>query len=68
MRIRQLHPFVRVGINTHVPIIDVVRMDAREKRKISRDHKALNMMGISMPNGLPQRIGQTGHIGFAGPV
>ena len=61
-------PFKRIGIDRQIPAFDLMRGHTAQKRKIARDHQALDVMRIGMLDGALHGLAQAIHRGFARPV
>ena len=48
MRVRRFDPFIGVGVDRQIPVVDLVGIDAREQREIAGHHQPLDMMGVGL--------------------
>jgi hypothetical protein len=67
-RVGQLHPFHGVYVHAEVPLVHLLGLYAQQQGVKAGHHQALNVVGIAVLQGLPNRIAQAGHLGVAGPV
>jgi hypothetical protein len=62
------HPLDGVDVNAKIPGIDLIRVDAGQQGEVARDHEPLDVVGVSVLQGLADRCRQAGHAGFGGPI
>ena len=65
--IRQLDPFIGVGIDHKIPFIHVARVDAGQKREIPQHHQTLDMVRIGIAARRIDRLPHAVHVGLAAP-
>jgi hypothetical protein len=64
----QLHPLDGVHIDRQVPVGHRARVDLRQQRELAGQHEALDVVRITVPQGLADGVAQAGHVGLARPV
>lgn len=65
--IRQLHPLDGVDVDAQVPTVDLIGVYSGEKAEITRDHQALDVVGIGHLKGLGDGLSEAMHPGLSGP-
>ena len=67
-RVRQLHPLDGIDVDRQVPGMHLLRLHAEHQREQAGDHQPLDVVGVAVPQRLPDRVAQAGHVGVASPV
>ena len=44
----QFHPFVGVGVDDHVPVVDLVGMHAHQHGQVAGHHQPLDVVGVGV--------------------
>eukprot|EP01038_Epipyxis_sp_PR26KG_P017919 gene17919-25066_t len=65
--IGQFYPFDGIDVNCQIPVADLLRRELGQQRKIPHHHQALNVMRVTMAQGLTETVAQAGHVGLAVP-